>query len=120
MHTNYIQSALQKLQKANYSGYFEEMDKVVPSEMQTMYSELKGKFITGNAPWNFDQQLKTFALEIDKLLDKEEEAKEIAQNAVNKNSSSITGSHNIVIQDAKESNIHVNIYSQKEDDKKTH
>ncbi|MCU0390923.1 MAG: hypothetical protein MUE81_07380, partial [Thermoflexibacter sp.] len=63
-----IQKALRHLQNANYSGYFEEMDKVVPVNMQTPYQEHKGKFITGQAPWNFHQQLETFAREVDKAL----------------------------------------------------
>jgi internalin A len=67
MHTT-IQKALEHLQEANHSGYFEEMDKVVPLSMQTTYQELKGKFITGQAPWNFHQQLEIFARYVDKVL----------------------------------------------------
>lgn len=66
-----IQEALQHLQNANYMRYFEEMDKVVPSSLQNPYQEHKGKFIAGQAAWNFYQQLEVFAKEVDRSLKKE-------------------------------------------------
>lgn len=63
-----IPKALKYLQNANYSGYFEEMDKVVPVNMQTPYQEHKGKFIADKVAWNFHQILETFAREVDKAL----------------------------------------------------
>lgn len=56
-----IQKALAALQNANYSVYFEEMDKVVPVSLKNPYQEHKSKFISGNYPHNFYQQLEVFA-----------------------------------------------------------
>lgn len=61
-----IQKALKQLENADYNGYFEEMDKVVFGN--TTYSELKSKFITGHAPYNFEQVLSTFARNVNKEL----------------------------------------------------
>jgi predicted DNA-binding protein YlxM (UPF0122 family) len=63
-----IGKALKYLENANYAGYFEEMDKVVSVSHNTTYSELKGKFIAGNTPYNFHQLLSTFAREVNKNL----------------------------------------------------
>ncbi len=68
MSNIYIETALIALQNADYSGYFEEMDKVVPAALQTPYQEHKGKFMAGNYPYNFYQQLEVFAREVDKAL----------------------------------------------------
>jgi Flp pilus assembly protein TadD len=65
-----IQQAIAALQNANYAGYFEEMDKIVPVSLQNPYQEHKGKFIAGNYPYNFYQQLEVFAREVDKELNK--------------------------------------------------
>lgn len=67
MHPN-IQSALKHLQNANLTGYFEEMDKVVPDAMRHTFNTHKGVFIAGQAPWNFHQQLEVFAGEVNKGL----------------------------------------------------
>jgi len=61
-----IQKALKHLENANYSGYFEEMDKVI--FRNTIYSELKGKFIAGATPYNFHQLLSTFARDVNEKL----------------------------------------------------
>jgi hypothetical protein len=63
MHST-IQKALAALQNANYSSYFEEMDKIVPISLQNPYQEHKGKFISGNYPYNFYQILEVFAKEV--------------------------------------------------------
>jgi hypothetical protein len=66
-----IQKALAHLQNANYSGYFEEMDKVVPAHLQvegTEYANFKGIFIAGQAPWNFYKFLSEFSHKLNSLL----------------------------------------------------
>jgi hypothetical protein len=68
MSNTYIEKAIAALQNANYAGYFEEMDKVVPVSLQNPYQEHKGKFMSGNYPYNFYQQLEVFAREVDKSL----------------------------------------------------
>lgn len=62
-----INKALENLENANYAGYFEEMDKVkpnIPPHLKTAYAEHKGKFIAGQQPWNFAQQLAVFPKEL--------------------------------------------------------
>lgn len=68
MHPN-ITQALAHLKEANYTGYFEEMDNVVPANLRPLYNELKGKFMAGKQEWNFDQQLRTFAKQAQDQLD---------------------------------------------------
>jgi hypothetical protein len=63
-----IQQALKHLEGANYAGFFEEMDKIVPANMQNLYNEHKGKFMAGKQEWNFHQQLEVFAKEVGKTL----------------------------------------------------
>jgi len=65
--TNY-EKVLQYLQHANYAGYFEEMDKVVPQSLQGKLSELRMQFISGDTNWKFNQQLEDFAKFVDKTL----------------------------------------------------
>jgi hypothetical protein len=64
-----IQKALSLLEEGNYVGYFEEMDNVVPKNMRTPYQEHKGKFMAGQAPYNFHQMLEVFAREVEKALE---------------------------------------------------
>ncbi|MCU0393866.1 MAG: hypothetical protein MUE81_22375 [Thermoflexibacter sp.] len=59
-----IDKALKHLQNANYAGYFDEMDKVVPSALKNPYAEHKGVFISGQTPWNFYQKLEVFAKQV--------------------------------------------------------
>lgn len=60
-----ITKVLEKLQNANYAGYFDEMDKInIPYHLQPIYSQHKGVFIGGHAPWNFHEQLDTFAKQV--------------------------------------------------------
>jgi class 3 adenylate cyclase len=66
---SHVQQALDHLQNANYAGYFTEMDKVVPPNLKTPYQEHKGKFIGGQYPFNFYQQLEIFAREVQNQLD---------------------------------------------------
>ncbi|NJL13158.1 MAG: CHAT domain-containing protein [Microscillaceae bacterium] len=65
MHPN-IQQALKNLENANIAGYFEEMDRVeMPTiQIKSTYARFKGVFMAGQAPWNFSQQLETFAKEV--------------------------------------------------------
>jgi hypothetical protein len=65
-----IEKALAHLQNANYAGYFEEMNDVVPVSMMTVFQEHKGIFIAGKAPFNFHQILEIFAKEVNRTLEK--------------------------------------------------
>jgi len=64
----HITKALASLQNAHYAGYFDEMDKIVPVELRTPYSQHKGMFIADSYPFNFYQQLEVFAKDVDKAL----------------------------------------------------
>ena len=80
-----IQQGLATLQNANYSGYFEAMDKVVPQSLQGKLSELRMQFISGDTTWKFAQQLEIFAREVDKVTaheDVENNSKMNRQNSV--------------------------------------
>jgi hypothetical protein len=79
-----IQKALSHLQDANYADYFEEMDKVVPQNLQTPYQEHKGKFIAGQAPYNFHQMLEVFAREVEKALTNPNKGISTAEDTVGK------------------------------------
>lgn len=60
-----INKVLEKLQNANYAGYFDEMDKInIPYHLQPIYSQHKGVFIGGQAPWNFHEHLDTFTKQV--------------------------------------------------------
>jgi hypothetical protein len=68
----HLQQALKHLEDANYSGYFEEMDKVeMPKYLKPIYAEHKSKFMQGLRTHDFSQQLNVFAGEVDKELDNE-------------------------------------------------
>ncbi len=56
-----IDNALAKLSKADYAGFFSEMDKAVPVALRTQFNELRGQYIAGQKPWNFADQLRVFA-----------------------------------------------------------
>ena len=65
----HITKALKSLENANYSGYFEEMDKVEISKLlKPIYAEHKSKFMQGLRTYDFSQILETFAREVDKAL----------------------------------------------------
>lgn len=64
----HIARALQHLQQANYAGYFDEMDEVVPPSLMHAHQTHKGVFIAGQQPFNFYQQLETFAKQVEKTL----------------------------------------------------
>ena len=61
-----VTEALEQLEQANLAGYFEALDEVVPSNLKATYNQLKGQFITGNAPWDFNQKLAVFAKAVGK------------------------------------------------------
>ncbi len=65
-----IQQALAALQNENYSGYFEEMDKIIMNDLKSEYFELKNNFITGTYPNNFYRQLERFATLLNNSLPK--------------------------------------------------
>ncbi|HAS42702.1 MAG TPA: hypothetical protein DCS93_19635 [Microscillaceae bacterium] len=65
---NPIESALQGLESGDFVNFFEEMEKVTPSDQRTTLSQLRGQYIAGNLPYNFPQRLRLFALDIQKLL----------------------------------------------------
>jgi|GEM_PF-5045321 len=64
----HITKALASLQNAHYAGYFDEMDKIVPVELRTPYSQHKGMFTANSYPFNFYQKLEVFAKDVDKAL----------------------------------------------------
>lgn len=87
----HIQKALQHINNANYAGYFEELDKLkIPNELMATYGNLKGIFISGQAPFNFHLQLMTFAREIDKPVSNSQDA--------TLNINNTTGDGNLVMQ----------------------
>ncbi len=68
-----IQKALSKLEKADYAGYFEEINKLsIPVSLKNAYSTHKGKFIVGKHEWDFEQQLRTFSSELNEQLQEKE------------------------------------------------
>jgi hypothetical protein len=66
----HITQALEHLQKANYVGYFEEMDKVhLPTQFQNPYATQKRIFTSGQqVPFDFSQKLEVLAKQIDNAL----------------------------------------------------
>jgi Flp pilus assembly protein TadD len=82
-----IQKAIAALQNANYAGYFEEMDKVVPVSLQNKFAELRMQFISGDTTWKFYQQLEEFAKVVDKGLS-EKISQDNNQNTNNNHSNS--------------------------------
>lgn len=67
MNSN-IKNALECLENADYSGYFEEMDKITPRKLGNRFSELRMQFIAGDTNYKFASQLKEFARLVDKEL----------------------------------------------------
>jgi hypothetical protein len=60
-----IQKALSRLDEADRAGFFEIIEPVVPTNLKSTFSQLRGIFISGKAPWDFDQQLRVFAQSIE-------------------------------------------------------
>lgn len=56
-----IKNALNCLDQADFSGYFQYLKDEVSAQHLTQFSALQGEFISGKYPWNFVQQLRTFA-----------------------------------------------------------
>lgn len=68
----FIENALNYLDNANFAGYFEYIDKVsLPNSLRTPYANHKAVFMTGQAPFNFDQQLRVFARELKYIFEKD-------------------------------------------------
>jgi len=63
-----IQRALTHLQNANYTGYFEEMDKAIPANMRNMFNQLQNQFIAGKTDWDFSQKLENYAKRVEKAI----------------------------------------------------
>lgn len=59
-----IQQALDHLQAGSFTGYFEEMNKVVPENQKMTFRQLREQFVSGNYPYSFYQQLMVFAQQI--------------------------------------------------------
>jgi len=60
-----IKQAIEYLKKADYTGYFSEMNDIVPNSLKTKFNELRMIFVSGNYPYNFHQQLEVFATIVD-------------------------------------------------------
>lgn len=60
-----IQQALDHLQAGSFTGYFDEMSKIVPENQKMTFHQLRDQFISGNYPYNFYQQLMVFAQQIE-------------------------------------------------------
>jgi hypothetical protein len=56
-----IKNALNCLDQADFSGYFQYLKDEVPAQYRTRFHALQGEFISGKYPWNFEDQLRTFA-----------------------------------------------------------
>lgn len=111
-----IEKALQQLQKANYAGYFDELDKIMDAftlSMQdtAMYAEHKGKFISGVYPYNFPSLLDVFAKQLDRNINvaqvKGNDTTVIQETPKNHNASNTQGNGNTIIQGVNNSTIHV-------------
>lgn len=63
-----IQNALSRLSKADYAGYFSAMDQVTSGPLRHNLNELRGRYVSGNKPWDFAQQLELFAHEVNAQL----------------------------------------------------
>lgn len=91
-----VKKALEHLEAANYAGYFEVMDNLVPKNLLAPYNTLKGQFMAGQTPFDFHQKLTVFAKAIEKTKTK-----------THSNSSNISGDGNINIQGISNSTITV-------------
>ncbi|OJJ20511.1 hypothetical protein BKI52_18825 [marine bacterium AO1-C] len=67
----HIQKALRHIQNAEYAGYFAEIGKVTPESHKPILKQLEGRFIAGQAPWDFYQQLDRFARQIQEAIQEE-------------------------------------------------
>ncbi|OJJ23309.1 hypothetical protein BKI52_02825 [marine bacterium AO1-C] len=63
-----IQQALEYLESGDFASFFEEMQQVTPSDQRTTLNQLKGQYIAGNPPYDFNQRLRLFALDINDFL----------------------------------------------------
>lgn len=60
-----IKTILEKIQNADYAGYFELMDSAeIPKQYRHRYSDLKNIFISGKYPYNFHEQLAVFSRQV--------------------------------------------------------
>jgi len=67
----HIEKALTHLSKADYVGYFDEVDKVIspaPLCVQTTHSAHISMFTSGNRPQDFNQMLVVFAKYLNEIL----------------------------------------------------
>lgn len=78
-----IKQALVCLENANYTGYFEELDKIpMPSILKNSYSTSKNDFIDGVRGFRFVQQLQVFAKSLDTQLIEENEVENPISNPI--------------------------------------
>lgn len=56
-----IKNALNCLDQADFSGYFQHLKAEVSAQHLTQYNALQKEFASGRYPWDFNQRLKTFA-----------------------------------------------------------
>ncbi|TAE14356.1 MAG: CHAT domain-containing protein [Bacteroidetes bacterium] len=116
-----IEKALQQLQKANFGGYFDEMDKIMykftfPIQDTAMYAEHKDKFISNGYVYNpglssFFKSLEGFAKHVDREMNvalvKDNDVTVIQETPKNHNASNTQGNGNTIIQGVNNSTIHV-------------
>lgn len=63
---NGVTLALQCIQQANYTGYFNALEPLVSVNLQNMFSTLRQRFIMGDTNFQFAQQLEAFAKEVER------------------------------------------------------
>ena len=63
-----VQQAIENVNNGDFYAYFEIMDQIVPVAQRATLSQLRNKFIQGNTPYNFYQQLIVVLLTIDLYL----------------------------------------------------
>ncbi len=65
---NTINKALKYLEEGEYASYFEIIEQIIPSHLRASHQANKMKYISGHAPWNFNQQLEVFTKEVARVV----------------------------------------------------
>lgn len=68
-----VEAAIACLNDGNFVGFFERMDEIVPDEKGTVFATLKDQFVNNKHPDMFDQRLKMFAINVEKIYSKYEQ-----------------------------------------------
>ena len=77
-----IQKALRALENANMSGYFSSMDKIeMPVDLKDFYGKHKKVFISGQAPFDFAEQLRVFADQLEAGLSDSNTSNPVVENS---------------------------------------